>query len=71
MEFSFYLRLTAERADLAQKVEKLQAFLDPDNYKKIDSKQQSLLVSQLAAMTDYLRVLDERIADLKATNTVA
>jgi len=60
----WFQRLVAERAQLADKLEKLQLYLASS----LDVPQGELLRKQAAIMTQYLEVLDARLAEL---NTAA
>ena len=55
-------RVLAERAELAEKCVKLEAFIVSDAFKSIDILDRDLLEEQHNAMTVYLAVLDRRIA---------
>jgi hypothetical protein len=57
----FKERLIEERAQLAEKAERLNNFLMTDKADEIDNVQHTLLDVQLPAMRTYLKVLDERI----------
>lgn len=57
----FKTRLTEEQSQLAERVEKLEAFLQTSNADNIDKVQRTLLDVQLPAMKTYLTVLNERI----------
>ncbi|WP_370281583.1 hypothetical protein [Pseudooceanicola sp.] len=55
-------RVLAERAELADKCVKLEAFIVSDAFKAVDILDRDLLEEQHNAMTVYLAVLDRRIA---------
>lgn len=57
-------RLLAERDELKDRADKLELFFHTDTYRSIDQTDQLLLKDQYAAMTEYLAVLDKRIARL-------
>lgn len=54
-------RVLAERAELADKCVKLEAFIASDAFKSVDILDRDLLEEQHNAMTGYLAVLDRRI----------
>jgi hypothetical protein len=54
-------RVVDERDELADKVEKLSAFLGGDTYKRLADEEQTRLADQLAAMRQYVAVLNARI----------
>lgn len=58
---SFKERLTVEKIELKEKIDKLSAFLGSDNFKSIDKRQQGLLRQQLTVMLQYLEILQDRI----------
>ncbi len=56
-------RVFEEAAELREKVTKLKAFIDHSaNFDALGSIDQALLISQWAAMTQYLGILELRIA---------
>lgn len=57
----FKSRLNDEKAELDDKIEKLDSFLKSDNVKNIDSVQVSLLNVQSQVMKSYSQILLERI----------
>lgn len=59
---TFKDRLIEEKAQLNEKIEKLESFTLTDNFKKIEAVQISLLRAQLLAMKTYNQILAERIA---------
>jgi|AntAceMinimDraft_2_1070361.scaffolds.fasta_scaffold66970_1 hypothetical protein len=61
----FKERLYDERAELVEKTEKLEAFLQSDKSNEIDQIQLALLGIQLPIMKTYVRVLDERFGRLE------
>jgi len=54
-------RVIDERNELAERLEKLEAFLHTDVYNNLNSAEQNLLDCQKIAMTQYLSTLNERI----------
>lgn len=60
----FILRLIEEEKELAQKVGKLDKFIESDKFKDAGSTQRPLLWHQLKAMKQYLGLLNMRLADL-------
>lgn len=60
----FHERLIVERAQVADKLIKLTAFIGTMPFLKLGAKQQTLLEQQLEIMIHYRRVLDQRILDL-------
>lgn len=57
----FKSRLSDEKQELDNKIEKLTAFIGGDNFSAIDEKQQVLLTQQLPVMKQYSDILTERI----------
>jgi predicted nuclease with TOPRIM domain len=61
-------RILAERAELAERLSKLKAFLNVTfDRQGVTSRQRSLLAEQLVAMDWYREVLDKRLLDLGVT----
>ena len=60
----FKTRLIEERAQLKEKIEKLETFLQSDKSNEIDQFQLAFLGIQLPAMETYLRCLAERLGRL-------
>lgn len=60
----FKTRLIEEEAQLVEKIEKLESFLQGDKSKEIDQIQLILLGIQLPAMVTYLKCLNERLSGL-------
>lgn len=54
-------RMKVEEAELAEKTEKLGAFLSTDTYKGLSSDAKLLMHEQHVAMTSYLSILRQRI----------
>lgn len=61
---TFKERLTAEKAELSEKLEKLRAFIASEKFKEIDPVQMTLLNIQVKAMETYSQCLLERIVRL-------
>ena len=57
----FKTRLYNEKSELSDKVEKLESFINGENFKSVDVHQQYLLKSQVHAMRAYLMILQHRI----------
>lgn len=55
-------RVVGERAVLADKTSKLSAFIESGRFSTVNGDEQERLVAQRKAMTDYLYILDARIA---------
>ena len=60
----FKTRLIEEKAQLEEKLDKLDAFLFSEKVKEIDDVQKALLKVQATAMNTYLQCLKERIERL-------
>ncbi len=60
----FKSRLLDEELELKNKTEKLDAFMQSENFKGIKEFQQTMLTIQLSAMTTYLQCLNARIKKL-------
>lgn len=60
----FKARLIEEQAQLAERVEKLETFLQSDKSNEMDQIQLALLGIQLPSMKTYLRCLEERFGRL-------
>jgi len=58
---AFLQRLIGERAQLNDRVTKLEAFLPSDTFKQIPAAEQARLTAQAGFMKQYLAVIDERI----------
>lgn len=58
----FKSRLIEEKAQLDERLEKLEVFLNSDGFQNIAAVQQTLLNIQVNAMSTYSQVLLERIA---------
>jgi hypothetical protein len=55
-------RLIDEHTELAERVEKLQAFIHSPDFPKLSGIDQGYLQAQLPYMVGYLRVLSSRVA---------
>ena len=55
-------RMVAEHAELADKIDKLTAFLDTPLFAQLDDEDQKLLATQLGAMGAYVGALELRLA---------
>lgn len=64
-EETFITRLKEEAGELYFRHQKLAEFIGSDKFASISELQQSLLKRQFAAMSEYGKVLDERIVDLE------
>jgi hypothetical protein len=61
---TFKERLEIEKAELDEKIHKLESFIESENFSKIDSVQRTLLNVQIQAMRTYSQILLERLARL-------
>lgn len=61
---TFLDRLKKEESDLAEKCDKLTAFIRSENFAKVDPAQSRLLKQQIGHMRSYHGVLQERIKQL-------
>jgi len=60
---TFQDRVRMEMRDLADKLAKLQAFINgAEQFQRLSVEEQGLLIEQLSCMDAYARVLDKRIA---------
>lgn len=57
----FIGRLNAEQAELREKLDKLVAYIDTDNFNGLGEVDQELLRSQSDAMHQYLAIVDHRV----------
>ena len=55
-------RLLTERDDVDFKIQKLVSFMNEPKFPKLRIAERTLMRSQLSAMTDYLAILNQRIA---------
>ena len=55
-------RLQAELSELQDRLQKLNAFRESDKFQQLDTHNQNLLHRQALIMTDYVAVLQERLA---------
>ena len=60
----FKTRLEAEKVELEEKLDKLDAFLVSEKVKDVNDVQKALLQVQATAMNTYLQCLKERIERL-------
>ena len=60
--FSFQDRVVAEREELAEKLEKLEAFENGEVFGTLPESERTDLISQICAMSSYKAVLDRRIS---------
>jgi hypothetical protein len=60
----FKSRLNEEKSELKEKLEKLNGFIQTENFEKVDDVQKALLKIQAQAMATYLTCLEERIVRL-------
>ena len=60
----FKERLQEEKAQLEERLNKLDAFLQSEKVKEIDDVQKALLKVQATAMNTYLQCLSERLERL-------
>lgn len=58
----FRTRLEEEKAQLNERIEKLEAFQNSEEFQNIDPVQMTLLNCQVHAMRTYSQILLERIA---------
>jgi hypothetical protein len=58
---SFIERLTKEREELSDKVEKIFTFVVSEKFNELDEQNKMLLFHQERHMRNYLGVLDQRI----------
>lgn len=56
------LRVMVERDDLAEKTDKLTAFLETPTFAALDEEDRQLLAAQLGAMGAYVGILDRRLS---------
>ncbi len=62
-------RVKAERKEVDDRTEKLGAFINTDDYNKLDTVDRADLVDQYQAMRDYRDVLDRRLARMDEQKT--
>jgi hypothetical protein len=60
----FIDRLSIEAKDLAEKLTKLNTFINSDSFDEVQSRQAELLIKQSIHMQAYLEVLHKRLAIL-------
>lgn len=56
--------LTKEQTDLVDKINKLDEFIESDEFENLDNLQKSLIRAQYKAMDTYNQILFERIIHL-------
>lgn len=61
-EPEYLVRMRAELNDLCMKLDKLAAFEESDDFKKLNAYQRDLMVAQYGAMLAYRNVLNIRIS---------
>ena len=61
---TFKDRLNDEKAQLDEKIDKLEIFISGKDFRKVDHIQKSLLKSQLLIMKTYSQILTERLSYL-------
>lgn len=59
---SYQLRVIAERDELDGRLEKLRTFAHGRTFVDVDRDEQRRLMRQMLIMSDYLDILDQRIA---------
>lgn len=64
-EETFLTRLKTEAGDLYFRHEKLGEFIGSEKFKTVSDTQKTLLKRQYDAMTEYGKILEERIVDLE------
>ncbi len=62
------VRVCQEHIELADKVSKLENFVNGDIFSNLQNVDRQLLLSQLRIMTEYLTILAERIARFNSEN---
>ena len=55
-------RLAQERKELDEKIEKLESFINSQEFYKVSPEEKDLLIEQHDTMTDYSVILGKRIA---------
>jgi len=58
---TFQLRVVQEKAELDEKLKKLIAFFETESYRQLLEEERDRLDRQCGAMSDYSRILGERI----------
>lgn len=61
MQFDFVQRMLVEYEDLQDKLVKLGAFINSDEFKELDNENRSLLNAQYHTMYTYKVILSKRI----------
>lgn len=57
-------KLCIELGEVMMKLDKLESFMETNDYLYLDSRHQEIMVDQLDIMKDYATVLGRRIEDL-------
>ena len=60
----FKSRVVLEKSELDQKIDKLDQFIQSENFSKVNQSQQELLILQIKAMRKYSEILGRRLASL-------
>jgi hypothetical protein len=60
----FKSRLILEKSELDQKIDKLNQFIQSENFSKVSYLQQSLMVEQIQSMRNYSHTLERRLSIL-------
>lgn len=61
MKADVALRLGTEQLELGEKIEKLEKFIDSDEFKELTEENQFLLIAQVDAMILYHNILKRRV----------
>ncbi len=61
-------RIVDERLELLVRLNKLRAFIGTEPYGALPDKQRILLVDQEVIMTEYARILDERLSLMESAS---
>ena len=70
-EPEYVKRMLAELKDLTEKIEKLEAFVQKDDFKKLNAYQRDLMIGQHGAMIAYRNLLHLRYTYEKQAVIVA
>ena len=68
LEPEWYIRLIKEKDELAERIEKLKAFIGTDSFNDLYIVQRSLMTLQLTYMESYLEVLVARYNNVNSQN---
>ena len=60
---AYQQRVMDEKQDLDEKIDKLDKFVQSDEYAQVPPQEAQRLLQQLAAMREYNRILEDRIAN--------